>query len=54
MVRDLDLDLGWGYGHINIYSTCRTSSLPNHVTVASRTTEIRPLEYREIWTYGTV
>jgi len=54
MVRDLDLDLGWGHGHINIYSTCRTSSMPNHVTVASGTTEIRPLEYREIWTYGAV
>jgi len=54
MVRDLDLDLGWGHGHNNIYTTCRTSSLPNHVTVASRTTEIRPLEYREIWTYSAV
>jgi len=54
MLCDLDLDLGWGHGHINIYSTCRTSSVPNHVTVASRTTEIRPLEYREIWTYGAV
>jgi len=48
MVRDLDLDNGWCHGHINIYSTCRTSSVPNHVTVASRTTEIRPLEYREL------
>jgi len=28
--------------------------MPNHVTVASRTTEIRPLEYGEIWTYGAV
>jgi len=54
MLRDLDLDLGWGHGHINMYSTCRTSSVPNHVTVASRTTEVRPLEYREIWTYGAV
>jgi len=39
---DLDLDLGSGQGHINIYSTCRTSSMPNHVTVASRTAEIWP------------
>ena len=34
MLRDLDHDLGWGHGHINIHSTCRTSSVPNHVTVA--------------------
>ena len=54
MLRDLDLDLGVSHGHIIIYSTCRTSSVPNHVTVASRTIEIRPLEYREIWTYGAV
>jgi len=51
IVRDLDLDLWWRQGHINIYSTCRTSSLPNRVTVASRTTEIWAFEYREIyWT----
>ena len=47
MVRDLDLDLGWG-------STCRTSSVPNHVTVASRTTEIWPFEYHEISTLNEV
>jgi len=29
---------------------CRTSSLPNHVTVASRTTEIWPFEFRQIST----
>ena len=40
MLCDLDLDLGSGQGHINIHSTCRTTSMPNHVTVASRTTEI--------------
>jgi len=40
MVRDLDL--GSGQGHINIHSTGRTTSLPNRVTVASRTTEIWP------------
>jgi len=49
-----DLDLGWGQGHININSTCRTTSLPNHVTVASRTTKIWPFEFREIWTLGEV
>ena len=54
MLRDLDLDLGWGQGHINIHSTCRTSSLPNHVTVASRSTEIWPFECREISTFGEV
>jgi len=36
MVRDLDVDLGSGHGHINIHSTCRNNSVNNHVTVASR------------------
>jgi len=49
-----DLDLGSGQCHINIYSTCRTSSVPNHVTVASRTTEIWPFEYHEISTLNEV
>jgi len=51
MVRDLDLDLGSGQGHINIHST---TSMPGHVTVASRTTEIRPFVFREISTIGEV
>ena len=38
MVRDLDL--GSGQGHINIRSICRTISVPDHVTVASPSTEI--------------
>jgi len=50
MVRDL----GWGQGHTSIHSTCSTSSLPNHVTVASRTTEIWSFEFREIWTLDEV
>jgi len=56
MVHDLHLDLGSGQGHINIHSTCGTTNLPKHVTVASRTTEIRPFEFRgisticEVWT----
>jgi len=54
MVRDLDLDLGSGQGQTNIYSTCRTTSAPKHVTVASRTTEIRPFEFCEISTIGEV
>jgi len=54
MVRDLDLDLGSDQGHINIHSTCRTTSMPKHVTVASCTAEIRPFEFREISTIGEV
>jgi len=48
MLRDLDLDLGSGQGHVNIHSTCRTTTLLMHVTVASRNTEIWPFEFREI------
>jgi len=54
MVRDLDLDLGWGQGHISIHSTCRTTSVPNHVSVASRIIEIWPFEFREISTLHEV
>jgi len=49
-----DLDLGSGQGHINIHSTCRTTSMPNHVTVASHTTEIWPFGFPEILTFGKV
>jgi len=52
--RDLDFDLGPSQGHINIHSTCRTTSLPNHVTVASRGTEIWPFEFRKISTFPDV
>ena len=48
MVRDLDLDLGSGQGHINIHSTCRTTSRPNHVTVALHSTEIWPVSYTHL------
>jgi len=48
MVRDLDLGLGSGQGHVNIHSTCRTTCRPNHVTVALRSTEIWPFEFRQI------
>ena len=48
MVRDLDLDLGSGQGHINIHSTCRSTCRPNHVTVALHSTEILPFEFRQI------
>jgi len=49
-----DLDLGSSQGHIIIHSTCRTTSLPNHVTVASGSTEIWPFEFREISTLDKV
>ena len=32
--RDLDLDLGSGQDHTSVYSTCRTTSKPNCVTIA--------------------
>ena len=48
MLRDLDLDLESGQGHVNIQSTCRTTSTLNHVTVLLRTTEIWPFEFRQI------
>jgi len=54
MLRDLDLEVGSDEGHISIHSTSRTMSLPNHVTVALRTTEIWPFEFREISTFGEV
>jgi len=49
-----DLDQKSSQGHINIHSTCRTSTMPNHVTVASRTTEIWPFEFCEISTFVEV
>ena len=33
--RYIDLDLGSGQGHISMHNTCRTTNLPNHVTVIS-------------------
>jgi len=54
MLRDLDLEVGSDKGRISIHSTSRTMSLPNHVTIALRTTEIWPFEFREISTFGEV
>jgi len=54
MLRDLDLDIGSSQGHVNIYSICRTTHMPNHVTVASRTTEIWPFEFCQISTLDKV
>jgi len=48
MVCDLDLDLGSCQGHVSIHSMCSTTCMLNHVTVASRTTEIWPFEFRQI------
>jgi len=48
IVCDLDLDLGSRQGHVNVHSTYRTICTVNHVTVASRTTEIWPFEFRQI------
>ena len=39
-----DLDLGSGQGHVNIHSTCRTTYMPNHMTVPLCSTEIWPFE----------
>jgi len=50
IVRDLDLDPGSGQGHVNIHSTCRATSVPNHVTVALRSTEIWPFRFRVVST----
>ena len=30
MLRDLELGLGSGEGHLNIHSICRTTSVPTH------------------------
>jgi len=54
MLRDLDLDLGSDHGHTNVDSTSSTISLPNRVTVAWRSTEMWPFEFREICTQGEV
>jgi len=48
------LTLASGQGHISMHSTCSTTSTPNHLTVASRTTEIWPFECREISTFREV
>jgi len=52
MLHHLDHDLGSGQGHISIHSTCRTTSVPNHVT--GQMAKIWPFEFREISTYGKV
>jgi len=39
-VSDLDIDPRSGQGHISMPTTYRTTSVPDHVTVASGITEI--------------
>ena len=51
MLRNLDLDLGSGQGHISMHNTY---SMPNRVTVASRSSKIWPFEFPEISTFGEV
>jgi len=52
--RDLDFGVGSGQGHTNMHNTCRTTSMPNHMTVASGSTEIWPFEFGEISTFSEV
>jgi len=54
MVRDLDLEPGSGQGHVNIHSTCRATCMPNHVTVALRSTEIWLFEFSEISRFNEI
>jgi len=41
-------------GHISMHNTSSTTCTPNHVTAASRSTEIWPFECREISTFREV
>ena len=49
-----DLDLWSGQGHISVRNTYRTTSVPDHVTVVSNSTEIWPFEIRVISTFHEV
>ena len=59
-LRELDLGLGSGQGHISIHNTYCTTVVPNRVTMASDSTEIWPFEirvisrFREVWTEGNL
>ena len=37
-----------------MHNTCRTTSMSDHVTVASHSREIQPFEFREISTFREV
>jgi len=54
MLRNLDVDIGSGHGHNSMHDTSSTTSVPNRVTVASRSSKIWPFEFREISTFGEV
>jgi len=49
-----DLDLGLGQRHNTMHNTCRTTNLPDHVSVVSCSTEIWPFAFREILTFREV
>ena len=49
-----DLDLLSAQGRISMHKTYRTTSVPDHVTVASSSTEIWPFEIRVISTFCAV
>jgi len=53
-VSDLDLDLGSGQGHISMRNTYRTTSVSDHVAVASSSTEIWPFEIHVMSTFREV
>ena len=53
-VTDLDLDLRSGEGHISMRNTYRTTSVPEHVTIASSSMEIWLFEIRIILTFREV
>jgi len=50
-VSDLHLDLGSGQGYISMHNTYRTTSIPDHATVASSSMEIWPFEIHVISTF---
>ena len=52
--HDLDLDLGSGQSHISMHNACRTTNMPDHVTVVSHSMEIWPFEMHVISTFREV
>ena len=54
MVCDLHLDLGLGQGHVSMHNTYSTTSIPDHVTIASSNMEIWPFYSPVISTFQEV
>ena len=54
MVCDLDPDLVSDQGYISMHNIYRTTSIPDHVTLASSNTEIWPFESPVISTFREV